>query len=124
MAAFVISIGQSGFCEYFILSIKGQGAAYINHIFGAVNALFSFGTCVGALGGGPLANKIGRKWTLSVAALTNVIGGALAAGSIHVAMPIVVRILRGSGFGALVSTYLVEASTPPKRGMLTGLHRC
>ena len=37
---------------------------------------------------------------LVVTAHTSVIGGALAAGSMHVAMLIVVRILQGSGFGA------------------------
>ena len=107
------------------MSTKGPGAAYINHILGDVNALFFFGACVGALGGRPLADKIGRKWALFVVALTSVIGGALAAGSMHTAMLIVVRILQGSGFCALatrVSIYLAEASTPSKRGMLTGLH--
>jgi MFS family permease len=43
----------------------------------------------------------------------------------HVAMLIVVRILQGSGFGALatlVPICLAEASMPSKRGILTGLH--
>ncbi|XTI94217.1 hypothetical protein V2W45_1348678 [Cenococcum geophilum] len=125
LAAFATSIGQPGSHEYFNLSTRGPGAAYTNHILGAVNALLSFGAYVGALGGGLLADKIGRKWTLFVAALTSVIGGALAAGSIHVTMLIVVRILQGSGFGALatlIPIYLAEASTPSKRGILTGLH--
>lgn len=84
-----------------------------------------FGVCVGALGDGPLADTMGRKWTLFVIALTSIIGGTLAAGSMHVAMLIVVRILQGSGFGALttlVPIYLAETSTPSKRGVLTGLH--
>ena len=55
-----------------------------------------FGVCVGALGDGPLADTMGRKWTLFVIALTSIIGGTLAAGSMHVAMLIVVRILQGS----------------------------
>lgn len=41
------------------------------------------------------------------------------------AMLIVVRVLQGSGLGALATLtpiYLAEASTPEKRGMLTGLH--
>ena len=57
--------------------------------------------------------------------MVSIIGGALAAGSVHIAMLIVVRILQGMGLGALatlVPTYLAEASTPSKRGMLTGLH--
>ncbi|KAF2793218.1 MFS sugar transporter [Melanomma pulvis-pyrius CBS 109.77] len=124
-ASFATSIGQPGFFAYFNLSTTGPGAAYTNHILGAVNALFFFGACVGALGGGPLADRIGRKWSLFAAAFVAVIGGALTAGSVHVAMLIIVRIIQGSGLGALatlVPIYLSEASTPAKRGMLTGLH--
>lgn len=124
-ASFATSIGQPGFFAYFNLSQTGPGAKYTNDILGAVNALFFFGACVGALGGGPLANKIGRRWSLITAAAVSVVGGALTAGSVHVAMLIVVRIIQGAGLGALatlVPIYLAEASTPSKRGMLTGLH--
>ncbi|ORX99796.1 MFS sugar transporter [Clohesyomyces aquaticus] len=124
-ASFATSIGQPGFFAYFNLSTVGPGAAYTNHILGAVNALFFFGACVGALGGGPLADKIGRKRSLIAASAVAIIGGALTAGSVHIAMLIVVRIVQGSGLGALATLtpiYLSEASTPSKRGMLTGLH--
>ncbi|KAF2016671.1 general substrate transporter [Aaosphaeria arxii CBS 175.79] len=124
-ASFATSIGQPGFFAYFGLSLTGPNAAYTNHIIGAVNALFFFGACVGAIGGGPTADKIGRKQSLFTASLIAIIGGALTAGSVHVAMLIVVRILQGIGLGALatlVPIYLSEASTPSKRGMLTGLH--
>jgi sugar porter (SP) family MFS transporter len=62
---------------------------------------------------------------LITASIVSIIGGALTAGSIHVAMLIIVRIIQGAGLGALatlVPIYLAEASTPSKRGMLTGLH--
>jgi len=124
-ASFATSIGQPGFFAYFNLSTVGPNAAYTNHILGAVNALFFLGACAGALGGGPLADRIGRKKSLLFASLVSIIGGALAAGSAHVAMLIIVRIIQGSGLGALatlVPIYLSEASTPEKRGMLTGLH--
>lgn len=80
---------------------------------------------IGALGGGPLADRIGRKWSLFTGACVSIIGGALAAGSVHVAMLIVVRILQGAGLGSLATLtpiYLAEAASPSKRGMLTGLH--
>lgn len=124
-ASFATSIGQPGFYKYFSLATTGPGASYTNNILGAVNALFFFGACMGALGGGPLADKIGRRWSLITAAVIAVVGGALAAGSAHVAMLIIVRIIQGTGLGALatlVPIYLAEASTPSKRGMLTGLH--
>lgn len=60
-----------------------------------------------------------------IAGAASAIGGALAAGSVHVAMLIVVRIFQGAGLGALATLtpiYLSEASTASKRGMLTGLH--
>jgi MFS family permease len=72
-----------------------------------------------------LADHIGRKWTIQIAAVVAMIGGALAAGSVHIAMLIVVRIFQGAGLGALATltpVYLVESSTAAKRGMLTGLH--
>ncbi|KAJ4349352.1 uncharacterized protein N0V89_007966 [Didymosphaeria variabile] len=124
-ASFATSIGQPGFFAYFNLSTTGPGASYTNSIIGAVNALFFFGACLGGLFSGPTAQRIGRKWSLFGAALISIVGGALTAGSVHVAMLIVVRILQGSGLGALatlVPIYLSEASTPSKRGMLTGLH--
>jgi MFS family permease len=124
-AAFATSIGQPGFYQYFGLELTGPGAAYTNNILGAVNALFFFGAVCGALGGGPMADAIGRKYSLLVAAIVSIVGGALAAGSVHVAMLIVVRILQGSGLGALATLtpiYLSEASSPAKRGLLTGLH--
>lgn len=124
-AAFATSIGQPGFYEYFDLSTIGSGAAYTNHILGAVNALFFFGAAVGALGGGPVADHIGRKRALIIAAIVSIVGGALSAGSVHVAMLIIVRTIQGSGLGALATLtpiYLAEASTAAKRGMLTGLH--
>lgn len=102
-AAFATSIGQPGFYEYFKLDPTGPGAAYTNHILGAVNALFFFGATVGALVAGPLADRIGRKKTLLMASIISIIGGALTASSVHVAMLIVVRILQGSGLGALAT---------------------
>lgn len=113
---------RPGFYEYFLLD---PGSSYTNSILGAINALFFFGACVGALGAGPLSDNIGRRWTILGAALVALLGGALAAGSVHIAMLIVVRVLQGSGLGALATltpVYLAESSTKEKRGMLTGLH--
>jgi len=90
-----------------------------------VNALFFFGAVVGALSAGPLSDHLGRRHALMIAAVCSTIGGALAAGSVHVAMLIVVRIFQGGGLGSLATLtpiYLAEASTASKRGMLTGLH--
>lgn len=119
---FKLPFPRPGFYEYFLLDPK---SSYTNSILGAVNALFFGGACIGALGAGPLSDHIGRRWTILGAALVALLGGALAAGSVHIAMLIVVRILQGSGLGALATltpVYLAESSTKEKRGMLTGLH--
>ncbi|KAK3649321.1 hypothetical protein LTR22_012922 [Elasticomyces elasticus] len=79
-ATFATSIGQPGFYTYFNLD---PTTPYTNSILGAVNALFFFGACVGALGAGPLSDHIGRRWTILAAALVALIGGALAAGSVR-----------------------------------------
>ncbi|KAH7014178.1 general substrate transporter, partial [Microdochium trichocladiopsis] len=124
-ASFATSLGQPGFYAFFNLSLVGPDAAFTNNILGAVNALFFFGATVGALAGGPAADKFGRRLTLIGACVLAIIGGALTAGSVHIAMLIVVRVLQGIGLGCLATItpiYLAEASTARKRGMLTGLH--
>ena len=121
-ATFATSIGQPGFYTYFALD---PTTSYTNSILGAVNALFFFGACLGALGSGPLSDHIGRRLTILIAASIAAAGGALAAGSVHIAMLIIVRIIQGCGLGGLATltpVYLAETSTPKKRGMLTGLH--
>ena len=78
-ATFATSIGQPGFYTYFKLD---PTTPYANSILGAINALFFFGACVGALCSGPLSDHIGRKYTIQIAAVVAMIGGALAAGSV------------------------------------------
>jgi MFS family permease len=94
------------------------------NIVGAVNALFSFGAAIGAIAQGYIADWLGRKKALAIAAVFALIGGALAAGSVAIAMLIVVRILQGCGLGmllCLVPLYLTEVAPPHRRGFLTGL---
>ena len=93
-------------------------------ILGAVNALVFFGAAIGALIQSYLADRWGRKKALAIASICGLVGGALAAGSVAVAMLITVRILQGCGLGmllALVPLYLTEISPPHRRGFLTGL---
>jgi MFS family permease len=73
---------------------------------------------------GFMADWIGRKKSLAVAALCSLIGAALVAGSANIPMLIVVRILHGFGLGmliCLVPLYLTETAAPRRRGFLSGL---
>ncbi|KAF1944285.1 MFS general substrate transporter [Clathrospora elynae] len=106
-AAFAISIGQPGFFQYFNLTSTGPGSDYTNNILGAVNALFFLGAYIGALTGGPLADNIGRRRSIITASIISIVGGALTAGSVHVAMLIIVRIVQGSGLARLHGFFLV-----------------
>jgi MFS family permease len=93
-------------------------------VIGAANALFTAGAAFGAIAQGFVADAYGRKKGLAIAAVLAIIGGALAAGSVNIAMIVTVRILQGCGAGmviCLVPLYLAETAPPQRRGFLSGL---
>lgn len=86
--------------------------------------MFTAGAAFGSLAQSPIADRYGRRIALATASLCSLIGGALAAGSVHIAMLIVVRITQGFGLGmllALVPLYLSEIAAPRQRGLVTGV---
>lgn len=92
-----------------------------------MNALFAAGAAFGALAQGWLADWVGRKRAMAIAAACAAIGGGLTAGSVHIAMLIVVRILQGFGLGliiCLVSLYLTEVAPARHRGLLSSMTVC
>ncbi|KEF53346.1 uncharacterized protein A1O9_10321 [Exophiala aquamarina CBS 119918] len=120
-SVFVTAQGQPGFYQYFGLD---PTSTYTARILDAVNALFTAGAAFGSLAQSPLADKYGRKIALAVAGMTSLIGTALAAASVRVAMLIVVRLFQGFGLGmilALVPLYLNEVAPPQHRGLISGL---
>ena len=120
-AVFVTSIGQPGFYQYFDLD---PTSTYTANIIGAVNAFFAFGAAMDAIAQGFTSDWLGRRKGLAVATSCALVGGALSAGSVTVAMLIVVRILQGFGLGMIISLvplYLTEVAPPHRRGFLTGL---
>jgi len=71
-----------------------------------------------------LSDRFGRKWSNAVAGICLVIGNALQAGSVDVAMFLVARFITGFGCGMLLSNtpvYLSEISPAHSRGLLVGL---
>lgn len=90
----------------------------------AGNSLLNAGAAFGAIAQGFLADWLGRKKALAFAATWAVIGAALTAGSVHIAMLITVRFFHGAGLGmtiCLVPLYLTEVAPLHRRGRLSGL---
>ena len=142
-AAFATSIGQPGFyldlnldrellsyreskihltCPFFTAK-----STYTANIIGAVNALFAAGAAFGAISQGWTADWLGRKGALALASGLTIVGGALTAGAVNVAMLVVMRFIQGWGLGqliALVPLYITEVAPPHRRGALAGLTAC
>jgi MFS family permease len=116
------TLGQPRFLQYFGLEGNGSGS---NGLLGATNGLFQTGGFFGALLIGPAADKLSRKGAIVLACVLLVIGGSLQAGSVHVAMFLVMRFIAGMGVGLCVGCvplYQSEVSPSKSRGFLVGLH--
>ncbi len=71
---------------------------------------------------GSLADAVGRPRAVTIGFCVSGLGAAIEAGSIHIAMFIVGRIIIGIGIGLYLSTvvvYICELAPPAKRGVLT-----
>ena len=90
---------------------------------GAINGLFQAGGLIGTLACSFLADGLGRRKAILIAAITTVIGGALQAGSVVVSMYIVMRLITGIGIGALVTLVPIYQSeiSPPEAVSYTHL---
>ncbi|KAL3483779.1 general substrate transporter [Aspergillus germanicus] len=91
---------------------------------GGIVAAFSAGATFGAYACSWVGDPHGRIWALRVGAVIAVIGCALQAGAVHVAMLIIGRLVNGFGAGQLTAVFPVYASevSPPKiRGAFGGL---
>lgn len=73
--------------------------AYSNSMLGTVFGLFSTGAIFGGLFVGWYSDAYGRKRSLIIASIINIIGGALQAGSVHIAMFVVARMITGFAAG-------------------------
>lgn len=61
-----------------------------------MNGLFQGGGVFGTLLAGPVADKLSRRGGIGLAAVICLIGGALQAGSVNVAMFLVARFITGT----------------------------
>lgn len=78
--------------------------SFTNNMVGTTFGLFSTGAIFGAIFTGWFIDAYGRKYPLLLAAIINVIGGALQAGSVHIGMFIVARFITGFAAGKLTSS--------------------
>ncbi|KAL4780340.1 major facilitator superfamily domain-containing protein [Aspergillus varians] len=115
------TLGQPSFLAYFGLDTASNST----QLQGAINGLFQAGGLFGTLGFGFLADKFGRCKAIFIATVVAIVGGALQAGSVHIAMFLVARFITGFGIGGLVMLvplWQSEVAPPHSRGLLVGLH--
>ncbi|KAF5021075.1 hypothetical protein F66182_6908 [Fusarium sp. NRRL 66182] len=93
-------------------------------IVGAINSTFSGGAVFGALYGGVIMDKFGRRKTIGIGGAIATVGAILQAASYHLAMMLVGRIIAGFAVGLLsmsVPIYQSECANPKIRGLIVGL---
>ncbi|CAI6233727.1 unnamed protein product [Periconia digitata] len=93
-------------------------------IIGAINATFSGGAVFGSLMGGFTMDRFGRRKTVLIGAVINLVGAALQAGARNLAMILVGRIMAGWAVGLMsmsVPVYQTECAHPSKRGLIVGI---
>src|SRR3982750_4644089 len=90
-----------------------------------VSSLLFPGAAVGALLGGKLADKLGRKGSLLVCAGLFLVGAIICATAPNVGVMVAGRILLGFGVGAAATTcplYLAEMAPAPRRGRMVTIN--
>lgn len=120
------TLGQPSFYKSLGLAQQGEpGYDRTASLIGAFNGVNAAGAAIGAICNSWLANRYSRKHTIQIGAVVMIIGAALCAGSVNVAMFIVARIIAGFGIGILTSVipiYQAEVSTPESRGFMVSMH--
>lgn len=104
MSVISSTIGQPSFYVDLGLAPQGDpGYARTSQLIGAFNGVNSAGSAMAAAFTAWSANRIGRLRSIELGALVTVIGGALCAGSVNVAMFLVARFIAGWGVGTLIT---------------------
>jgi len=110
------TLGQPGFLDYFNLK---NDAAYTQTITGTINGLLCAGAVFGSLNVGWMCEARGRKETMYLTCLVNIVGEALQAGSVNLGMFFAARFIGGWGIGmavVLIPLYqaeICESQNPP-----------
>ncbi len=109
-----------------LLFIRQEFAPLSPFTQGLIVSFLLVGAMVGALSGGPLSDRIGRRPTALFAALVFGIGAIAAALAPSVAFLIIARFLLGLGVGLasmIVPLYIAEIAPAGRRGELVSLNQ-
>ena len=98
------TIGQPTFYTTMGLAPQGEpGYARTARLLGVMNGLCAAGSALGALFNAWSADRLSRKYSIMIGAVILVVGAALCAGSVSIAMFIVARFVTGWGIGIMIS---------------------
>ncbi|KAI1906760.1 hypothetical protein LOZ39_006076 [Ophidiomyces ophidiicola] len=126
MAIISSTIGQPSFYKDFQLAMQGEpGYDKTSTLIGAMNGLNSAGSAFGCAFVSWSADRYGRLRSLQLGSVILIIGAALCAGSVNMAMFLVARFIAGFGIGILITgipMYQAEASAPSSRGFMVSMH--
>lgn len=104
MSVISSTIGQPSFYVSFNLATTGTpGYSHTSNLIGAMNGLNSAGSAFGCWFTAWAADKLGRKRSIQLGASIMIVGAALCAGSVNIAMFLVARFIAGFGIGILVT---------------------
>ncbi|KAK2597808.1 hypothetical protein N8I77_012570 [Diaporthe amygdali] len=96
-------------------------------VSGITSSCFFLGAFFGAIAAFVLGDKLGRRRTIALGVLCNVVGSVLQAFSWHLPQMIVGRLVNGFGIGLVSSmspVYLSECAPSHVRGMLLAVGAC
>lgn len=104
MAVISSTIGQPSFYSNLGLAPQGEpGYDRTAELIGAFNGVNSAGSALAAVFTAWSSDKWGRLRTMQMGCIFSIVGAALCAGSVNVAMFMVARIVAGWGVGMLIT---------------------
>lgn len=114
------TLGQPAWSAY-----MGLDKSNTDTLLGTINALFAIGGFLGCLASVQINERWGRLAGIFAGCVLDIVGSAICAGSVNIAMFIVGRFVVGLGVGfllVLVPLYESEIAPADHRGLLVGLH--
>lgn len=87
-------------------------------------ALFTGGAFFGAMFASPTAERLGRRWTITIGSIIFIIGGVLQTAAPEISYLMAGRFLAGLGVGFLtmiIPLYQAEIAHPSIRGKLNAM---